>query len=38
MKFRWTLIACLALLTSCGIIAMLLFYGKYLGNIMENHK
>ena len=23
---------------SCGIIAMLLFYGKYLGNIMENHK
>ena len=23
---------------SCGIIALILFYGKYLGNIMENHK
>ena len=23
---------------SCGIIAFILFYGKYLGDIMENHK
>lgn len=23
---------------SCGIVAMILFYGKYLGNIMEDHK
>ena len=23
---------------SCGIIALILFYGKYLGNIMEDHK
>ena len=23
---------------SCGIIALILFYGKYLGDIMENHK
>ena len=23
---------------SCGIIALILFYGKYFGNIMENHK
>ena len=23
---------------SCGIIALIMFYGKYLGNIMEDHK
>ena len=24
--------------SSCGISALILFYGKYLGDIMENHK